>query len=303
MRPGGRVVVLEITTPQRPPLSLFYRAVVRPRRARARPRSRARSRRASGARPPSVRRLGPTRRRRLRVPAELGPALPRARGARRGDGGRRSRRHRLPAHRRGDRRDPPRHRAGAGGRDEHARQPRARRAGPRDRRARRGHAPRRRGAAPPDGAHGAPPRARHRRGGRAAGLARERHDRRRAASACARCWCCSRRSPPEGRRARADGRGAARARGGGGRARALGHARPRRPDRRRAAAPRASHGGRGRGARGGGRDRRPAVLAGVRRARAQRRLRAAERAVGGELGARRRRAPAARGRLRARTSP
>ena len=36
VRPGGRVVVLEMTTPTRPPLSLFYRAVVRPRRAVAR---------------------------------------------------------------------------------------------------------------------------------------------------------------------------------------------------------------------------------------------------------------------------
>ncbi len=36
VRPGGRVVVLEITTPTRAPLSLFYRTVVRPRRARPR---------------------------------------------------------------------------------------------------------------------------------------------------------------------------------------------------------------------------------------------------------------------------
>ena len=39
VRPGGRVVVLEITTPQRPPLSLVLPALVRPRRAAARPRS------------------------------------------------------------------------------------------------------------------------------------------------------------------------------------------------------------------------------------------------------------------------
>ena len=42
VRPGGRVVVLEITTPTRPPLSLFYRALVRPHRPGARARSRAR---------------------------------------------------------------------------------------------------------------------------------------------------------------------------------------------------------------------------------------------------------------------
>ena len=36
VRPGGRVVVLEMTTPTRPPLSGFYRALVRPPRARAR---------------------------------------------------------------------------------------------------------------------------------------------------------------------------------------------------------------------------------------------------------------------------
>ena len=48
--------ILEITTPTKPPLSTFFRAVVRPRRAAARPRRR--------------------RRRRLRVPAQLGEALP-----------------------------------------------------------------------------------------------------------------------------------------------------------------------------------------------------------------------------------
>ena len=39
VRPGGRVVILEITTPQRPPLSWFYARVVRPHRAAARHRS------------------------------------------------------------------------------------------------------------------------------------------------------------------------------------------------------------------------------------------------------------------------
>ena len=36
VRPGGRVVVLEITTPQRPPLSTFFSDLVRPRRPRRR---------------------------------------------------------------------------------------------------------------------------------------------------------------------------------------------------------------------------------------------------------------------------
>ena len=64
------------------------------------------------------------------------------------------------------------------------------------------------------------------------------------------------------------------------------------------AAARTSDGGGGRRARAGDRDRRSAVLAGVRRARAQRGRRAAARALAGQLGARRRRAAAARGRLR-----
>ena len=61
--PGGRVVVLEITTPQRAAALDLLLALVRPRRARARP-----ARRRPG---------------RLRVPAELGQALPRPGGARR----------------------------------------------------------------------------------------------------------------------------------------------------------------------------------------------------------------------------
>ena len=68
VRPGGRVVVLEITTPQRPPLSTFFsvwfdRVVPGARQARRRPG-------------------------RLRVPAELGQALP-GPGAARGADGRR----------------------------------------------------------------------------------------------------------------------------------------------------------------------------------------------------------------------
>ena len=57
VRPGGRVVILEITTPDAPAAVVVLRAVVRPRRAAAR---------APGRRP-----------RRLHLPAELGEALPR----------------------------------------------------------------------------------------------------------------------------------------------------------------------------------------------------------------------------------
>ena len=66
VRPGGRVVVLEITRPTREPLASFYRALVRPHRAGARADRR--------------------RRRRLQLPAELGAPLPRAARARRRDG-------------------------------------------------------------------------------------------------------------------------------------------------------------------------------------------------------------------------
>ena len=55
-KPGGRVVVLEITTPQKPPLSVVLLALVRPRGAGPGP---------AGGRPG-----------RLHLPAELGPALP-----------------------------------------------------------------------------------------------------------------------------------------------------------------------------------------------------------------------------------
>ena len=57
-KPGGRVVVLEITTPQRPPLSWFFSALVRP--------SGADARQPGG-------RSG-----RLLLPAELRAALPRS---------------------------------------------------------------------------------------------------------------------------------------------------------------------------------------------------------------------------------
>ena len=141
VRPGGRVVVLEITTPQRPPLSLFYRLwfdrVVPALGGAAGALARRPARRRGAGGPPD-------RRRRLQLPAELGPALSRAGGARRRDGGRRSRRHRLRAHRRRDHRDPRRHGAGAGGPMSTLGSLAARRARPRERRARRDHASRRR---------------------------------------------------------------------------------------------------------------------------------------------------------------
>ena len=70
VRPGGRVVILEITTPQRPPLSWFYSALVRSSGAGAG---------APGRRP-----------RRLQLPAQLGQALPRPAGAGRRDERRRA---------------------------------------------------------------------------------------------------------------------------------------------------------------------------------------------------------------------
>ena len=78
VRPGGRVVVLEITTPTRAPLSLFYRLwfdriVPRPRSAARRsPRCGRGSRGSISAA--------------YTLPAELGAALPRAPRARGGDG-------------------------------------------------------------------------------------------------------------------------------------------------------------------------------------------------------------------------
>ena len=87
------------------------------------------------------------------------------------------------------------------------------------------------------------------------------------------------------------------ARGGGGRADPLGHARPRRRARRRAAAARTAHRVRGGGPRRRDGDRRPALLECVRRARPQRRDRAAALALVGVGRARARRADAARRRL------
>ena len=75
VRPGGRVVVLEITTPAEAAAVDVLLAVVRPRRAAA---GQAGGR-AGG----------------LHLPAELGQAVPGAGGARRGDGGRRARRRAL----------------------------------------------------------------------------------------------------------------------------------------------------------------------------------------------------------------
>ncbi len=295
MRPGGRVVVLEITTPTRPPLSLFYRlwfdrivpALGRLAGALAEALVAARGIAAAG-----------DDRRRLHLPAQLGQTLPGAGRARGGDGARGPRRHRLPAHGRRHRRHPRRHGSRRKGMmstvvGQHSRR------------------------SPTGGVDGLD--AIMRRGGREL---RERMARTElhlervtaqagaplASHANATIMAGGKRlrpllvvlaaesagGPPEHRR----GRGAPGARSGRGRARALGDARPRRPDRRRPAAARPPHGGRGRRARARDRDRRPAVLAGVRRARAQRGRRTAARALAGQLGARRRRAAAARGRLR-----
>ena len=110
VRPGGRVVVLEITTPTRPPLSHFYRlwfdrlvpALGRPRAASRRsPQLGARrARRRSPTPTPTCR----TRSSAFPDPAALAAELERAGLAR----------DRLPAHRRRHRRDPRRHRAGGG---------------------------------------------------------------------------------------------------------------------------------------------------------------------------------------------
>ena len=87
VRPGGRVVVLEITTPTKPPLSTFFSIWFDQRRPAARP----------------PQRLG-----RLHVPARLGAPLPRRPAARRRARGRRPDRRRLAADRRRDHRHPPR---------------------------------------------------------------------------------------------------------------------------------------------------------------------------------------------------
>ncbi len=112
-----------------------------------------------------------------------------------------------------------------------------------------------------------------------------------AASDCARCSCCW----PPAARPRDDAR--ARRVRGRRRARALRDARPRRrPRRGGAAARRADRVGAGRpGARR--RDRRPALLARVRRARGRRHARVRARAVACDVRARRGRAAAASGRL------
>ena len=74
VRPGGRVVVLEITTPQQPPLSTFFSALVRPRRPAAR---------ASSPATPRPTRTCPTRSSaspaRRRSPARMAARRPRRR--------------------------------------------------------------------------------------------------------------------------------------------------------------------------------------------------------------------------------
>ena len=73
VRPGGRVVVLEIT-PRPAPAVALLRAVVRPHRARPR---RAGRGRWVACRAPGQLGRGPDDRRRLHLPAQLGEALPR----------------------------------------------------------------------------------------------------------------------------------------------------------------------------------------------------------------------------------
>ena len=80
VRPGGRVVVLEITTPRRPPLSTLLRCLVRPHRPGGRPGGRFAG---------------------LQLSAELGQAIPGPRGARRRDVAIGAARYSLRAHRRG----------------------------------------------------------------------------------------------------------------------------------------------------------------------------------------------------------
>ena len=99
VRPGGRVVVLEITTPQKPPLSWFFRPLVRPRGAGAGP---------AGRRPGG-----------LHLPAELRAPLPRPAGAGRGAGRGRPGGRALDPHRRRHHRPPPRA-PSPGGREHHA---------------------------------------------------------------------------------------------------------------------------------------------------------------------------------------
>ena len=295
VRPGGRVVVLEITTPTRAPLSLFYRvwfdrivpALGRLAGAAVACASRLRGSAAEGTIAEAYTYL-PNSVKRFPAPAALAAEMERAGLSR----------DRLPDHGRWHRGHPRGHRSRASGHHERSGQHGGQRSRGGSGRTRRDHAPRRRGSAQQDGAHRAPPRAGDRAGRHAARLARQRHGRSPAASGCARCSSSWPPSRPGARRRHVRRGGAPGARGRRGRARALGDARPRRPDRRRAAAARTPDGGRrGRPADGGG-HRRPAVLAGVRRARAQRGRRPAARALGRQLGARRRRAAAARGRLR-----
>ncbi len=86
VRPGGHVVVLEITTPTRPPLSTFFDLWF--------------DRLDPGARPGRGRLPG------VQLPAELGQALPGPRAARSAHGGRGAHLGALRDHRRGHHRPP-----------------------------------------------------------------------------------------------------------------------------------------------------------------------------------------------------
>ena len=231
VRPGGRVVVLEITTPTRPPLSHFYRVWfdrVVPVLGRLAGSGLALGSRAGTRVPAGLGRRG------LQLPAQLREALPGTACAGWRDGARGARRRSRIC-------------ITAGGivaihagtvPSETGMRRGARHSGERTHwrsRWARGHpGPRRREAAPSDGARRAAPRpASPREAGRSAGFTRQRHDhgRRQAPAPAARHarGRVRRRSAGHPR-----GRGAAGARGRCGRAGALGDARPRRPDRRRA---------------------------------------------------------------------
>ena len=198
VRPGGRVVVLEITTPTRPPLSLFYRLWfdrLVPVLGRLTGALAARAR--AGVAP-----VGRDDRRRLRLPARARSSASRRPRRWPPRWSVRGWRDPLPAHRGGHRRDPCGHRrtravmmSPVGGTAPSAPPTvRALRTG----RRRGDHAPRRQRPARADGPHRAAPRAGDRRGRRAAGLRTPPPRSWPGASACARCWSCSPPSPRAG---------------------------------------------------------------------------------------------------------
>ncbi len=199
VRPGGRVVVLEITTPTRAAAVALLRAVVRPHRARARAPGRRVARDARTATPPPrARSRRPTRTCRTRSSAS--PTRPRSPPRCSAPASSRSATCSRPA---ASSRSTPAPSPGAPPPEavvrhhERGEQHRRRSRGGCGR-ARRDHAPRRRGPAPADGAHRAPPRARDRPGGRRRWPRTPTPRSSPAASGCARCSWSSPPSPPAG---------------------------------------------------------------------------------------------------------